>query len=223
MRKLIVGAQVSMDGVMQAPGAPTEDPTRGFRFGGWAMPYFSQEFGEEIDRVFSEKFDLLLGRRTYEIFAAYWPYYDEDAPHGSIARMFKDIRKYVVSRSGEVDTGWAGSVLLRDIADIKRLKQEDGPNLVTQGSTELVHALLANDLVDAISIFTIPVVLGGGKKLFADGSAPHSFRLTRSRVSSNGLMIGHYEREGEVRIGNTSLESPSEREVARQARMKREG
>jgi dihydrofolate reductase len=223
MRKLIVGAQVSMDGVMQAPGAPTEDPTRGFRFGGWAMPYFSQEFGEEIDRVFSEKFDLLLGRRTYEIFAAYWPYYDEDAPHGSIARMFRDIRKYVVSRSGEVDTGWAGSVLLRDIADVRRLKQEDGPNLVTQGSTELVHALLANDLVDAISIFTIPVVLGGGKKLFADGSAPHSFRLTRSRVSSNGLMIGHYEREGEVRIGNTSLESPSEREVARQARMKREG
>jgi dihydrofolate reductase len=212
-----------MDGVMQAPGGPTEDPTSGFRFGGWAMPYFSQEFGEEIDRVFSGKFDLLLGRRTYEIFAAYWPYYDEDAPHGSIARMFKDIRKYVVSRSGEVDTGWAGSVLLRDIADVKRLKQEDGPNLVTQGSTELVHALLANDLVDAISIFTIPVVLGGGKKLFADGSAPHSFRLARSRVSSNGLMIGHYEREGEVRIGNTSLESPSEREVARQARMKREG
>jgi dihydrofolate reductase len=223
MRKLIVGAQVSMDGVMQAPGAPTEDPTRGFRFGGWAMPYFSQEFGEEIDRVFSEKFDLLLGRRTYEIFAAYWPYYEEDADYGSIARLFKDIRKYVVSRSGEVDTGWAGSVLLRDIADVRRLKQEDGPNLVTQGSTELVHALLANDLVDAISIFTIPVVLGGGKKLFADGSAPHSFRLTRSRVSSNGLMIGHYEREGEVRIGNTSLESPSEREVARQARMKREG
>jgi dihydrofolate reductase len=223
MRKLIVGAQVSMDGVMQAPGGPTEDPTSGFRFGGWAMPYFSQEFGEEIDRVFSGKFDLLLGRKTYEIFAAYWPYYDEDAPHGSIARMFKDIRKYVVSRSGEVDTGWAGSVLLRDIADIKRLKQQDGPNVVTQGSTELVHALLANDLVDAISIFTIPVVLGGGKKLFADGSAPHSFRLARSRVSSNGLMIGHYEREGEVRIGNTSLESPSEREVARQARMKREG
>ena len=223
MRKLIVGAQVSMDGVMQAPGGPTEDPTSGFRFGGWAMPYFSQEFGEEIDRVFSGKFDLLLGRKTYEIFAAYWPYYEEHAEYGSIARLFKDIRKYVVSRSGEVDTGWAGTVLLRDIADIKRLKQEDGPNLVTQGSTELVHALLANDLVDAISIFTIPVVLGGGKKLFADGSAPHSFRLTRSRVSSNGLMIGHYEREGEVRIGNTSLESPSEREVARQARMKREG
>ena len=91
---------------------------------------------------------LLLGRKTYEIFAAYWPYYEEDAPHGGIAKLFKDIKKYAVSRSGEVDTSWAGSVLLRDIADVKRLKLEDGPNLVTQGSTELVHALLANDLVD---------------------------------------------------------------------------
>jgi len=187
------------------------------------MPYFSQEFGEEIDRVFKEKFDLLLGRKTYEIFAAYWPYYDEDASAGGIARLFNQIRKYVVSRSGEVDTSWADSVLLRDIAEVRRLKQEDGPNLVTQGSTELVHALLANDLVDAISIFTIPVVLGSGKKLFADGSAPHAFKLTTSRVSPNGLIVGHYEREGEVKIGNTALDSPSEREIARQARMKHEG
>ena len=104
-----------------------------------------------------------------------------------------------MSRSGEVDTSWQGSVLLRDIADVKRLKQEDGPNLVTQGSTELVHALLANDLVDAMSIFTVPVVLGGGKKLFADGSAPHSFKLTRSRVSTNGLIVGHYLVAGRAR------------------------
>src|SRR6478672_13234760 len=109
MRKIIVGAQVSMDGVMQAPGAPTEDPTKGFKFGGWSMPYFDQAFGEEIDRVFKEKFDLLLGRKTYEIFAAYWPYQDEDAPHGSIAKLFKKIGKYVVSGSGEVDLGWEGS------------------------------------------------------------------------------------------------------------------
>ena len=222
MRKIIVGAQVSMDGVMQAPGGPTEDPTRGFKFGGWAMPYFDQAGGEEIDHVF-KKFDLLLGRKTYEIFAAYWPYYDEDAPHGGIAKLFKDIKKYAVSRSGEVDTSWADSVLLRDIADVKRLKQEDGPNLVTQGSTELVHALLANDLVDAMSIFTVPVVLGGGKKLFADGSAPHSFKLTRSRVSPHGLIVGHYEREGTVKVASALLDSPSEREIARQKRMKREG
>jgi dihydrofolate reductase len=222
MRKIIVGAMVSMDGVMQAPGGPTEDPTNGFRFGGWMMPYFDEEFGEELDLVFKD-FDLLLGRKTYEIFAGFWPYYDEDAPDGGIARRFNEIKKYVVSRSGKVDTSWAGSVLLRDIADVKRLKQEDGPNLVTQGSTELVHALLAHDLVDAMSIFTVPVVLGSGKKLFADGSAPHSFQLTRSRVSSNGLIVGHYEREGEIRIGDTALDSPSEREIARRKRMKREG
>jgi dihydrofolate reductase len=127
MRKIIVGAQVSMDGVMQAPGGLWEDPTNGFKFGGWAMPHFDHEFGEEIDRLFKEKFDLLLGRKTYEIFAAYWPYYGENAPAGNIAKLFQKIRKYVVSRSGEVDTSWRGSVLLRDIADVKRLKQEDGP------------------------------------------------------------------------------------------------
>src|ERR687892_806688 len=212
MRKVIVGAMVSMDGVMQAPGGRWEDPTKSFKFGGWVMPYFDEVFGEEIDRVFEEKFDLLLGRKTYEIFAAYWPYYDEDAPHGGIAKLFKDIKKYAVSRSGEVDTGWAGSVLLRDIADVKRVKQEDGPSLVTQGSTELVHALLANDLVDGLSLFTVPVVLGGGKKLFADGSAPHAYKLTSSRVSPNGLIVGHYKRGGEIEIGDTELDKPSERE-----------
>src|SRR5437588_7132108 len=224
MRKIIVGAQVSMDGVMQAPGGPTEDPTNGFKFGGWSMAYWSKEAGEEIQRLFKEKFDLLLGRKTYEIFAAYWPYYKEDAPAGSIAKAFKVAKKYVVSGSGDVDTGWAGSVLLRDIADVKRLKQEAGPNLVTQGSTELVHALLANDLVDAISTFTVPVVLGSGKKLFADGSAPHSYKLTRSRVvSSTGVMIAHYERGGDIKIVDAALAEPSKAEAARQERMKREG
>ena len=212
MRNVIVGAFVSMDGVMQAPGGPTEDPTKGFKFGGWAMPHFDQAFGEELDRVFKERFDLLLGRKTYEIFAAYWPYYDEHAPHGGIAKLFNEIKKYAVSRSGEVDTSWEHTVLLRDIADVKRLKQEDGPNLLTQGSTELVHALLAHDLVDAMSVFTVPVVLGAGKKLFADGSAPHSLKLNRSRVSSTGILIGHYERGGEIKVGDTALDSPSDRE-----------
>jgi dihydrofolate reductase len=222
MRKVIVGAQVSMDGVMQAPGGPWEDPTRGFEFGGWAMPYFDDVGGEEIDRVL-QGCDLLLGRKTYEIFAAYWPYYDEAGPAGGIARLFKEIKKYVVSRSGDVDTSWQGSVLLRDIDDVRRLREEDGPDLVTQGSTELVHALLANDLVDAISTFTVPVVLGGGKKLFEDGSAPHSYQLTGSRVSSMGVTIAHYEREGEVKRGDTALEEPSEAEAARRERMQREG
>ena len=223
MRKLIVGAQVSMDGVMQAPGLPDEDPTRGFGFGGWATPYFDQAFGEEIEHVFEDAFDLLLGRKTYEIFAAYWAYYDEDGPEGKIARLFNRITKYVVSRAGDVDLGWAGSVLLRDLDDVKRLQQDGGPNLVTQGSTELVHALLAEDLVDAMSIFTMPVVLGGGKKLFVDGAAPHTFKLTRSRVSPNGLLVGHYQRAGDVQTGGTPPDAPSDRELARQARMQREG
>jgi dihydrofolate reductase len=152
MRKIIVGAQVSIDGVMQAPGGRREDPTSGFTFGGWSMPYFDQVFGEEIDRLFEEKFDLLLGRKTYEIFAAYWPYYDEAAAHGGIARLFKEIRKYVVSRSGDVETSWQGS-----------------------------------------------------------------------RVSGTGLTIAHYERGGEVKVSDTADDEPSEAEVARQARMKREG
>ncbi len=222
MRKIIVGAQVSLDGVMQAPGGPWEDPTEGFTFGGWVMPYFDEVFGEEIDHVLTENCDLLLGRKTYEIFAGYWPYYDETASAGRIAKLFKGIKKYLVSRSGDVDTSWQGSILLRDIADVERLRAQDGPNLVTQGSTELVHALLANDLVDAISIFTIPVVLGGGKRLFADGAAPHSFNLTRSRVSTTGLLSGHYDRAGGIAIGDTAFDAPSDAERARRERMKRE-
>jgi dihydrofolate reductase len=222
MRRIIVGAQVSMDGVMQAPGGQAEDPTNGFKFGGWSMPYFDKTAGEEIDHLFSESFALLLGRKTYEIFAAYWPYQDADSPNGDIATLFQRIRKYVVSSSGKVDTGWEGTVLLRNLDDVRRLKQENGPNLVTQGSTELVHSLLANDLVDGLSIYTVPVILGGGKKLFADGSAPHAFTLKRSRVSPNGLIVGHYDRDGQVRIDKTPIDQ-SEREVARQERMKREG
>ena len=222
MRKLVVGAMVSLDGVMQAPGAPNEDPTRGFKYGGWVMPYFDETFGEELDRLFSEDFDLLLGRKTYEIFAAYWPYYDEAAPDGGIARRFNSITKYAVSGSGEVETGWARSELLRGIADVKHLKESHGPRLLTQGSTQLVHALLAEDLVDQISMFTVPVVLGRGKKLFADGSVPHAFRLTGSRVSPNGVIAGHYERAGEIEVGDTSSETPSERELARRERVKRE-
>jgi len=223
MRNIIVGAQVSIDGVMQAPGGQTEDPTGGFRFGGWAMAYFSPEFGEEIQHLFDQPFHLLLGRKTYEIFAAYWPFQDEGAPHGGIARMFNQATKYVVSRSGEVDTGWTNSVLLRDLAEVKVLQMQDGPILLTQGSPGLVQALFACDLVDALSLYTVPVVLGGGKKLFSSGAAPHAFRLVRSRVAPNGLIVGHYEREGEVRIGDAGLGSPSELELARQKRMQREG
>lgn len=222
MRKIVVGAFVSLDGVMQAPGGPTEDPTKGFKHGGWFVPYFDQAFGEEVDRMFNEKFDLLLGRKTYEIFAAHWPYAEGGEDDG-IAKLFKEIKKYAVSRSGEVDTSWQGTVLLRDLDAVKRIKQEDGPNLITQGSTELVHALLASDLVDEIRTFTVPVVLGGGKRLFADGSAPRSYKLRHSRISSTGIVIAQYERAGEIPVGDTALESPSKAEAARQERMRREG
>ncbi len=222
MRKVIVGAMVSLDGVMQGPGGPSEDPTKGFKFGGWVMPYFDQEAGEEVESLFKD-FDLLLGRKTYEIFAAYWPFQDENGPNGGITKAFNAAKKFAVSRSGEVDTGWRGTVLLREVADVKRLRQESGPNLVTQGSTELVHALLANDLVDEIRLFTVPVVLGRGKKLFADGSAPHEYKLTRSRVSGSGVMITNYERAGDVKTDAHALGKPSKAELARQERMKREG
>src|SRR5438128_2593591 len=144
MRKIIVGARISIDGVMQAPSGPAEDLDKGFEFGGWARPFQDQDCGEEFDRLFlGEKYDLLLGRKTYEIFARYWPHQVwEDVPNGGIPKVFNAIRKYVVSGSGEVDTSWQGSVLLRGIADVKRLRDEDGPNLLTQGSTELVNALL---------------------------------------------------------------------------------
>src|SRR5690348_10485671 len=124
MRKIIVGAMVSMDGVMQSPGGPSEDPTKGFRFGGWQLPFNDHVFLEELDHLFADRLDLLLGRKTYEIFAGYWPY-----QHGGIARLFNGVTKYVVSGSGDVDTSWQGTVLLRDIADVKRLTQEDGPHL----------------------------------------------------------------------------------------------
>lgn len=222
MRKVIVGAQVSLDGVMQAPGGRWEDPTGDFALGGWAMPYFDEVAGAEVDRLF-QNCDLLLGRKTYEIFAGYWPFYDENAPAGNVARVFNRIRKYVVSRSGNLDMSWAGSVLLRDIDDVKRLREEDGPNLVTQGSTELAHALFANDLVDQISVFVMPVVLGKGKKLFEDGSAPHSYRMTRSRVAKTGAMVAHYERAGAIQLDSGSEEILSAAELERRERVAREG
>src|SRR5262245_59392799 len=173
MRKVIVGAMVSMDGVMQAPGAPDEDPTGGFKFGGWVAPLGDTDpvFGEELGKLFGEPFDLLLGRRTYDIFAAYWPY-AEGGPYDDIANAFNRITKYVATRRG-VDLSWKGSVALRDAAkDVAKLKQEDGPALVTQGSTELVHSLLAAGLVDEIRTFTFPVLLGKRKRMFDESSQP---------------------------------------------------
>jgi dihydrofolate reductase len=225
MRRVIVGAMVSMDGVMQAPGGPEEDPTGEFKFGGWVAPFADTDpvFGEEIGKLFGEPFDLLLGRRTYDIFAAYWPF-AEGGAYDDIAKSFNRITKYVATRRG-VDLTWRGSVALRDAArDVARLKREDGPALVTQGSTELVHSLLAAGLVDEIRAFTFPVLLGTGKRLFDETSEPRAFELTHSAVSPNGFIAATYVRDGEVKTATIGgAQEPTPAEAARRERLKREG
>jgi dihydrofolate reductase len=224
MRKVIVGVLVSMDGVMQAPGGPEEDPTGGFKFGGWVAPFADVDpvFGEELGKLFGEPFDLLLGRRTYDIFAAYWPY-AKDGPYDNIAKAFNRVTKYVATRKG-TDFTWKASVALRDAAkDVAKLKKEDGPALLTQGSTELVHALLAAGLVDEIRAFTLPVLLGKGKRLFDDKSQPSAFKLTHSAVSPNGLIHATYVRDGEVKTATVGgAQEPSPAELARREKLKRE-
>ncbi|UYG07343.1 dihydrofolate reductase family protein [Halomonas sp. M4R1S46] len=222
MRRVIVGAMVSLDGVMQAPGGPREDPTGGFSYGGWVAPLADEVFGEEIGRMFSQRFDLLLGRKTYEIFAAHWPY-AEEGPDDSIARTFNSINKYVATRKG-LNLTWKGSVALSDAAaDVARLKQEDGPALVTQGSTDLIRTLFASDLVDEIDLFIFPVVLGRGKKLFHDDGKPAGLKLVASRVSPNGIVIARYVRDGAVRTGDFAMDPPTPAEVARREKLQREG
>jgi dihydrofolate reductase len=220
MRKVITGAFVSLDGVMQAPGGPEEDPTGGFRFGGWVEPYADPVFGEEVMQLFAAPYDLLLGRKTYEIFAAHWPYQGDDDP---IARSFNAVTKYVATRQGTPLT-WKRSVALRDAAaDVARLKKEDGPNLVTQGSSELIHALLAHELIDELRVFTFPVLLGKGKRLFDAGTKPVGLELVAHKVSTKGVTLCSYRRAGAVATGSFAMNPPSEAELKRRARMKREG
>jgi dihydrofolate reductase len=222
MRKLITGAFVSLDGVMQAPGGPEEDPTRGFAHGGWVAPHVDDVFMQAVDELFGQPFSLLLGRKTYEIFAAHWPY-AESGEYDTIARSFNAATKYVATRSN-MQLTWKGSVALHDAAaDVARLKREDGPALVTQGSTDLIQTLLQHDLIDELRIFTVPVVLGNGKKLFGTGASPAAFRLVDSKVSTTGVLFGRYERAGAVKTGDFAMDPPTEAEVARREKMKREG
>lgn len=222
MRKIVVGAFVSLDGVMQAPGGPEEDPTRGFACGGWVVPHLDEVFGQAVDEMFKPPFDLLLGRKTYEIFAAHWPY-AEGGDDDSIARLFNGTTKHVATRS-PMDLTWSGSVALHDAAvDVARLKREDGPPLVTQGSSDLIQTLLAHDLIDEIRTFTFPIVLGNGKKLFGEGAKPAAFELMESRASTEGVVIARYRRAGDVVTGDFAMDPPTAAEVARRERMKREG
>ncbi len=223
MRKIVTAAFVSLDGVMQAPGGPEEDPTGGFRFGGWTAPYMDDVIGAALGESFKEQFDLLLGRKTYDIFAAHWPYIDTDpksegfdALNAEIARRFNTITKYVATQRPE-SLWWKNSRALGPniVEAIQKLKKEDGPNLLTQGSSELVHQLLANDLVDELRVLVYPVVLGKGKRLFANESAPRSLKLTKSVASPSGVIIATYERGGEVKTGSFALDKPTEAELER--------
>ena len=220
MRKVITGAFVSLDGVMQAPGGPEEDPTGGFRFGGWVWPHADEGFGQAVDTLFAAPYDLLLGRKTYEIFAAHWPYQGDD---DAIARSFNAVTKYVATRKG-VPLTWQRSVALHDAAaDVARLKKEDGPNLVTQGSSELIQTLLAHDLIDELRVFIFPILLGRGKRLFGDGTRPARLKLVDHKVTTPGVAICSYQRAGAVATGSFAMHPPSEAELKRRERMKQEG
>jgi dihydrofolate reductase len=196
MRKLVVLSFVSMDGVMQAPGGPEEDVSGGFKYGGWTVPYFDDFMGKVMEEQMGRPFDLLLGRRTYEIFASYWPYHkDEDMG-------INQATKYVASRH-PMQFSWERSVQLQGDAAkaVADLKAQDGPDIQVHGSGNLVQTLLKHDLVDELWLKIYPVTLGPGKRLFADGTVPVAFKLIDSKVSPKGVIIANYRRDGQVETG----------------------
>lgn len=211
MRKIRTATFVSLDGVMQAPGGPEEDAQDGFRFGGWTFPYWDETLGQQMDRAMGEAFDLLLGRRTYEIFAGFWPHQDDP-----IGRTFTRINKYVVASAGTPMT-WANSHLLEGdaVEAVRALKQTEGRDLLIQGSSEVIHALLAADLIDQLTVLIFPVVLGKGKRLFDDGSRPRAWTPTETLITGTGVVVATYELGGEVSVGSFAGDEAAE---ARQAR-----
>jgi dihydrofolate reductase len=218
MRTIRTATFVSLDGVMQAPGGPTEDPRGGFRFGGWVFPYFDEKLGSLMDRAMGENYDLLLGRRTYEIFAAYWPHQDDE-----IGRTFNAVNKYVAA-GPDTPLDWAHSHRLEgDLVEaVRALKASDGRDLLIQGSSEVIHTLLAHDLIDQLTVLTFPIVLGRGRRLFDEGSRPHAWTLESSDMSGTGVIVGTYRRAGEVKSGSFADEAPGPAELARRERWARE-
>ena len=214
MRKLLVATFVSLDGVMQAPGGPQEDPTGGFAFGGWTFPHFDPALGGAMGEIFGRPFDLLLGRKTYEIFAAHWPHVTD--PNDPIAGLFNKVTKYVASRS-KPKLAWQNSQWLGEdvVAAVKRLKTEDGPDLLVQGSGDFIQTLWKNGLVDEFSVLTFPVVLGKGKRLFGSGTTPTGLKLIKSRSFPTGVIVANYRPDGAVRTGSFQLAEPTEAEVER--------
>ena len=220
MRKVAAAAFISLDGVIQAPGGPTEDPTGGFTHGGWTVNYWDDAMGQFMGGMFSKPFDLLLGRKTYEIFAAHWPFMEAGDP---TAALFDRVTKYVATASTDPLT-WVNSVALRDVpAELAALKQTDGPDLLTQGSSGLLQTLLEHDLIDEFQLLVFPLVLGPGKRLFGQGTKPGALKLASTTVSSTGVIMSVYDRAGAISAGSFQMAQPSDAEVARQARMRREG
>jgi dihydrofolate reductase len=218
MRQLVAVTQVTLDGVMQAPGGPEEDPSGGFRYGGWSAPHFDEVLGQAAGEAFGKPFDLVLGRKTYEIFAAHWPY-DE----GPIADGLNSATKHVASRTLK-SLDWANSRLLEGEAQtaVAALKEEEGPELQVLGSSELLRTLLAHGLVDELRLWIFPVLLGPGKRLFDEDVAPSGLELVESNVSTTGVIAATYRRTGDVKTGSFAFEEPTEREIERRATMEAE-
>ena len=203
MRTVIVNMFLSLDGVMQAPGGPEEDPSSGFTQGGWSVNYWDEMMGQVMTDAMSTGFDLLLGRRTYDIFAAYWPHAGDDAG----AKPLNDATKYVASRSHPT-LEWSKSVLIEgDAAEaIAALRKEDGPELQVHGSGNLIQTLLRHNLVDEYRLWVFPLVIGSGKRLFSEGTIPSGLKLVDSKVSTTGVVIGTYEPAGEIVTGSFALD-----------------
>ena len=216
MRKIIGAAFVSLDGIIQAPGGPSEDPTGGFRFGGWLPPVGDDAIEAKIGELFGRPFDLLLGRRTYDIFAAYWPYAPDEM--AAIRDPFDTCTKYVVTH-GDQPLAWANSKRVSEVEVLRAIKQGDGPDLVIQGSSTLYPQLLEADLLDELILMISPLVLGEGKRLFGSGTPPRTLKMTDHHVSAGGNIIATFHPTGPVETGSFVTGEPSEREQARQTAM----
>jgi dihydrofolate reductase len=219
VRKIIGGVFQSLDGVMQAPGGPPEDPTGSFELGGWAATFWDGAIETAMGGMFNAPFDLLLGRTTYDIFAAHWPYLPEGDPIGT---AFTQAAKYVLTRGDEA-LDWHNSHKLGGIDAVKTVKESNGPDLLNQGSSTLYPQLLAAGLIDRLFIMTFPVILGTGKRLFGHGTPSTGLKLVHGDVSSTGVIIATYEPAGTVPIGTLELPNPSAAELKRRERMAREG
>jgi dihydrofolate reductase len=218
-RKIIGAVFQSVDGVMQAPGGPEEDPTGGFQLGGWLTTMFDEGIGNQVDTVFGQPFDLLLGRRTYDIFAAHWPYQAADDP---LAAALNRAAKYVLSGAA-LTSDWQNSHRLRDMDAVAELKRGAGPNLVIQGSSTLYPQLVADGLLDRLITMTAPVLLGRGKRVFGDGTVPRMLKIIEQRTTAGGMVMTTYDLAGEVQTGSFAMIEPSEAELARRERLQREG